>query len=78
MSYCYAIHESPIGLKETTLPLQPTHGIDGMTDLLVHLICNITIRIKNVLTFKPHPMVDGVCTGKIFACVLSYLSFPLI
>ena len=41
MSYCYAIHESLTGLKETTLP-QHTHGIDDhgmcMTNLPVHFI----------------------------------------
>ena len=76
MWYCYAIHESPTGLKTSPTPPMVYWWPQCMcmTNLPVHLINNMTtFRKKNVLTFKPL-----VCKGKIFACMLLYVSFPLI
>ena len=77
MLYCYAIHEFPTSLKKTSPPPQPTQCIDDHAWPTFPLIWYATWQ-RMFWPFEITSGVKSVCKGKICACILSYVSFPLI
>ena len=60
MSYCYAIQESPTGLKETPLH-QPIHGKDD------HSMCMISLPVlnKRAITIGQFETRETVTVGQV-------------